>query len=163
MLPKAKHKYKSCIFTEKNKQTKINKSGLCFCLKFSPAGPDYHLEQIVGLLAESPLVLVASLPHGLLQVGEEGPHALVAVLDVGAQGERRVRQQEALGQAGVFINGRLAGWGKKRRRQMKMKASERRPTDRPPGRHGDERPTDVSLCSSAVPGTRRPPAGARCP
>lgn len=58
-------------------------------------------------------MLVASLPHGLLQVGEEGPHAFVAVLDVAAQGEGSVRQQEALGQAGIFIDGRLAGWRKK--------------------------------------------------
>lgn len=93
-------------------------------------GPHYHLEQIVGRPAESPLVLVASFPHGLLQVGEEGPHAFVAVLDVAAQGEQSVRQQEALGQAGVFINRHLAGWNKKGGAKVRTSTSDHQPTHR---------------------------------
>lgn len=102
-----------------------------FLYSFHARGPDYHLEQILGRPAESPLVLVASVLHGLLQVGEEGPHSFVAVLDVAAQGERSVRQQEALGQAGVFINGRLAGWNRKGGAKVKTSTSNHQPTHRP--------------------------------
>lgn len=101
---------------------------LFFLIQFSSSGADYHLEQILGRPAESPLVLVASLLHGLIEVGEEGPHGFVAVLDVAAQGERSVQEQEALGQAGVFKNGRLAGWNRKGGAKVKTSTSNHHPT-----------------------------------
>lgn len=67
-----------------------------------------HLKHIVGLLAEGPVVLVRSLAHGALQVGEERPDGVVAVLDVAAQRQRSVCPQKTHRQLCVLVRRRLA-------------------------------------------------------
>lgn len=46
---------------------------------------DNHLKHILRFLAKGLLMLVGSLPHSTLQVGEKRPHSVVTVLDVAVQ------------------------------------------------------------------------------
>lgn len=49
---------------------------------------DNYLKHILRFLAKSLFVLVGSLPHSTLKVGEERPHCVVAMLDVALQRTR---------------------------------------------------------------------------
>lgn len=82
----------------------------CFSPSFYPSEPDYHLEHILRFLAESLLMLVGSVPHGTLKVGEQRPHCFVTVLDVAPQRERSIQQQKTLGQICVLVHRLLARW-----------------------------------------------------
>lgn len=58
---------------------------------------DNHLKNILRFLAKGFLVLVGSLPHSALKMGEQRPNCAVTVLDVAMQRKRRLRPQKTSG------------------------------------------------------------------
>lgn len=65
-----------------------------------------YLKQVFRLLPKGSLILIGSLPDGGLQMGEEGPHQVVAVEDVAVEGQRAIRHQEPTGLLCVTVHWR---------------------------------------------------------
>lgn len=79
-----------------------------------------YLGQVARLVAEGPVVLVDALLHSALQVAEERPHGIIAVLQIAQEGGWRLGQKEALRQFCVLVCRSLTIWKKKKNNMRKV-------------------------------------------